>query len=342
MNKQFLESLLNCISVSGYEEPVQAVVEKEMQGYADEIRRDEMLNLTCILNSGSKTRIMLSAHADEIGLMISNIKEDGTLQVVSRGGIVPHTYPGHQVCIKSFGGLVYGVVEASWDLFKNNELGTKDFLIDIGALSKEEALKYVAPGDPVVPDTQIREMANGRFSARALDDRIGVFIIMEAMKRAKELGVEAGLYAASTVGEETTKTGAYWTSSRIKPTLAIVVDVTYTSDCLGMNPAVTGDVQLGKGPVLCHSPIVAKGLNEILEKTALKAGICVQWEAASGLSFTDGDKIHFANEGVPVALVSVPLRYMHMPSEVADERDVEGCIELIARFLADYGYCEHL
>ncbi len=336
MNETFLMNLLSSISVSGYEEPVQEVVEAEMKNYADEIRRDEMQNVTCILNPDSDVRIMLSAHADEIGLMISNIREDGRLQVIDRGGIVPATYPGRQVRIKTKNGEVYGVVEAYRSLFKDENLGTKQFLIDIGAKDKEDALNYVSLGDPIVPDTPIRKLANGKFTARALDDRLGVYIIMEALKRAKELGCKVGIYAASTTGEETTKTGAYWTSARIQPTMAIVVDVTYTSDCSGMDPAEMGTVCLGEGPVLCNSPIVVKALNEKMEECAKKAGISVQREAASRLSYTDGDQIHFSNQGVPMVLVSIPLRYMHMPAEVADEKDVEGCIELIAQFLAGY------
>lgn len=336
MNETFLTNLLSSISVSGYEEPVQEVVEAEMKNYADEIRRDEMQNLTCVLNPDSDVRIMLSAHADEIGLMISNIREDGRLQVIDRGGIVPATYPGRQVRIKTKNGEVYGVVEAYRSLFKDENLGTKQFLIDIGAKDKEDALNYVSLGDPIVPDTPIRKLANGKFTARALDDRLGVYIIMEALKRAKELGCKAGIYATSTTGEETTKTGAYWTSARIQPTMAIVVDVTYTSDCSGMDPAEMGTVCLGEGPVLCNSPIVVKALNEKMEECAKKAGISVQREAASRLSYTDGDQIHFSNQGVPMVLVSIPLRYMHMPAEVADEKDVEGCVELIAQFLAGY------
>ena len=336
MNEKFLTNILSSISVSGYEEPVQEVVEAEMKNYADEIRRDEMQNLTCVLNPDSNVRIMLSAHADEIGLMISNIREDGRLQVIDRGGIVPATYPGRQVRIKTKNGEVYGVVEAYRSLFKDENLGTKQFLIDIGAKDKEDALNYVSLGDPIVPDTPIRKLANGKFTARALDDRLGVYIIMEALKRSKELGCKVGIYAASTTGEETTKTGAYWTSARIQPTMAIVVDVTYTSDCSGMDPAEMGTVCLGEGPVLCNSPIVVKALNEKMEECAKKAGISVQREAASRLSYTDGDQIHFSNQGVPMVLVSIPLRYMHMPAEVADEKDVEGCIELIAQFLAGY------
>ena len=174
MNETFLRNLLSSISVSGYEEPVQEVVEAEMKSYADEIRRDEMQNVTCILNPDSDVRIMLSAHADEIGLMISNIREDGRLQVIDRGGIVPATYPGRQVRIKTKNGEVYGVVEAYRSLFKDENLGTKQFLIDIGAKDKADALNYVSLGDPIVPDTPIRKLANGKFTARALDDRLGV------------------------------------------------------------------------------------------------------------------------------------------------------------------------
>lgn len=335
MKDQFLERLLSSVSVSGYEEPVQAVVEQEMADYADEIWTDEMENRICVLNPGSSTRVMLSAHADEIGLIISNITEKGRLQVTDRGGIIPETYPGQQICIRNSRGMVYGVVEASRALFKKDNLGTGDFIIDIGAESKEDALNYVSVGDPIVLDTHIRSMTNGRFTARALDDRLGVYIIMEALKRAKERACTAGVYAAATVGEETTKTGAYWSSSRIKPSLAVVVDVTYTSDNSGVNPADTGTVELGKGPVLCYSPIVAKRLNRKMEECAQKAGIPIQWEVASRLTHTDGDQIHFSNGGVPMALVSIPLRYMHTPAEVVDWSDVEGCIELIAAFLGD-------
>lgn len=333
MNEKFLNELLNEISVSGYEEPVQKVVKENMKGCAEDIREDEMGNVVCVLNPESRTRVMLSAHADEIGVMVSNITSDGRLQVIDRGGIIPGNYPGQRVRIRTANGDVFGVVEGRRELFAKSDLKAPDFLIDIGAASKEEALGIVPLGSPVVLDTQIRKLQNGRFTARALDDKLGVFIIMEALKRAKEKGCRAGVYAASTVGEETTKTGAYWSSARIEPTLAVVVDVTYCSDYDGMNPAEMGTVELGKGPVLCNSPIVVKKLNDRMEQCAKEAGVLVQREAASRLSYTDGDQIHFSNKGVPMVLVSIPLRYMHTPAEVADEKDVEGCIELIAEFL---------
>ncbi len=284
-------------------------------------------------NGDGPDKIMLSAHADEIGLMVTRITENGRIQAIERGGIIPETYPGQRVQICTDNGIIYGVVEVYRNFFKKEGLKATDFLIDIGASTKEESQKYVALGNPVVFDSQMRELVNDRISARALDDRIGVFIIMEALKRAKEKECKVGVYAAATVGEETTKTGAYWTSSRMKPSLAIVVDVTYCSDCSGMNPAEMGDVVLGGGPVLCNSPIVVKELNRKMEECAAKIGIKTQREAASRLSYTDGDQIHFSNQRVPIVLVSIPLRYMHAPGEVADMKDVESCIELIAEFL---------
>ncbi|MCI5648033.1 MAG: M20/M25/M40 family metallo-hydrolase [Fusicatenibacter sp.] len=335
MKETFLNQLLNSISVSGCEEMVQQAVEEEMKGYADEIRTDEMENRICVLNPESPRRILLCAHADEIGLLITNVKSDGTLQFTSRGGIVIYSYPGQQVQIKTEKGIVYGVVEAYRKIYENKELKTRDLVIDIGAKDKEDALAMVQPGDPVVLDTHIRRMANDRFTARGLDDRIGVYIIMEALKRAKEKGCTSGVYAASTVAEETLSSGAYWVSTRVKPTLAVVVDVTYATDCMGENTADTGEVVLGGGPVLCNAPGISKLLNKKMEESAARAGIKVQREAASEGTWTDGDRIHLSNDGVPIVLVSVPLRYMHMPCEVADEKDVEGCIELIAQFLAE-------
>lgn len=280
---------------------------------------------------------MLSAHADEIGLMVTRITGEGRIQAIERGGIIHGTYPGQKVRILTKNGTVYGVVEGSREIFKKESLKAADFIIDIGATSKEEAENVVSLGDSIVLDSGVRDLMNERIAARALDDKIGVFIIMEALKRAKEKGCHVGVYAAATVGEETTKNGAFWSSARIQPTAAVVVDVTYCTDYSGVsNPAESGDVLLGGGPVLCNSPLVAKRLNGQMEEAAERMGIFTQREAASNWSYTDGDKIHFSNEGVPTVLVSIPLRNMHTPGEIADMKDVEGCIEMIAEFLCSY------
>lgn len=337
MDKQFLNSLLSQISVSGCEEAGQKALQEYMKSYTDEIRTDEMGNVICVANPESPIRIMLSAHADEIGLLVTRITETGRIQAIERGGIIQATYPGQKVQIQTKNGIVYGAIEGYRELYKKEDLKAADFLIDIGATSKEDAEKYVALGDTIVLDSGVRELVNDRITARALDDKIGVFIIMEALKRAKEKGCKSGIYAAATVGEETTKNGAYWSSARIQPTLAVVVDVTYCTDYSGLsNPAEAGDVLLGGGPVLCNSPIVVKALNERMVECAERIGIQTQREAASRLSYTDADQIHFSNQGVPTVLVSIPLRNMHTPAEVADMNDVNGCIELIAEFLSSY------
>lgn len=333
-NADFLEELLSQITVSGCEEAGGDVIRRRMEASADEIRSDEIGDTVCVMNPDHDYKILMTAHLDEIGLLVTAINEQGRLHVIDRGGIVPATYPGHQVKVMTRQGVINGVVESYRDLFKKEGgLKTSDFLIDLGVDSKEEAERLVEPGDTVVFDGDMRMLAGGRFSGRALDDRLGVFIIMEAFKRARERGIGCGIYSAATVGEETTKNGAYWTASRVKPDLAVVVDVTYTSDCIGMNAADAGEVKLGGGPVLCLSPLVPKKFNQAMRECAKGLGIPVQTEAASRLSYTDADKIHFAGEGIPTVLVSIPLRYMHHPAEVADERDVEWCIALIAGFL---------
>lgn len=335
INEQFLNDILSQISVSGCEEELQQTIIEHMGDYADRIDTDEIGDTVCIINPNADYKILITAHADEIGLIVTNVTEQGALQAVRRGGIIPHTYPGQQVKVIGKRGIIYGVVEESRDLYKKENLNETDFLIDIGTDSEEESLKLIELGASIVLDTHIRTMQNNRFTARALDDRLGVFIIMEALKEAKQRGCKIGVYCGATVGEETTKNGAYWTSSRIEPDAAIVVDVTYTSDCYGTKDGDTGRVKLGKGPVLCNSPIVVKKYNEQLKECAKKVGIPYQIEAASSLTYTDADKIHFAGKGIPTVLVSIPLRYMHSPAEVADVRDVEHCIHLLAEFLLD-------
>ena len=308
-----------------------------MEQYADEIRTDEIGDVICVLNPESPVRIMLSAHADEIGLVVTRITEEGRIQAIERGGIMTHNYPGQKVQICTKKGIVYGVVECSRELLKKETVKVADLLIDIGAVSKEDALQHVSLGDTVVLDSGIRKLLHNRITARAMDDRIGVFVIMEAFKRAREKGCSAGVYAAATVGEETTKNGAFWCSAQIDPAFAVVVDVTNCTDYSRFpNAAVSGDIVLGNGPALCNSPIATKQLNEKMVECAQRAGIGIQREAASSRSFTDADQIHFSNKGVPVVFTGIPLRNMHNPGEVADMKDVEGCIELIAEFLCSF------
>ena len=332
MNKAFLTELLQTGSVSGNEAELEKKIYDYMQDKADAVTVDELGNVTAIVNPSAQFKVLAAGHADEIGLMVSAIGSDGMLMVTEIGGVYPTTYPGQKVRIYTKNGVIYGAVANSREISKNKELEASDLRIDVGAKDREDAQKYVELGDTVTFDTDVRELLNDCICGRALDDRVGAFIVMEALAKAKENGASVGCYAVSTTGEETTGNGSYFTASRVRPNIAIAVDVTYTSDNCGISEAVTGDVSVGKGPVLCNNPSIHKKVNEHLRACAKKLNMAVQTEAASGHTGTDGDVMHRTGIGVPFALISVPLRYMHNPNEVGSLKDVQDCIDLLAEF----------
>ena len=332
MNKEFLFELLRTGSVSGNEAELEKKIYDYMQDKADLVTVDELGNVTAIINPDAQFKVLLSGHADEIGLMISAVGSDGMLMVTRIGGIYTTAYPGHKVRIYTKNGILYGAVANSHQIAKNKEIDASDLRIDIGAKDRDDALKYVELGDTVTFDTDVRELLNDCITGRALDDRLGAFIVMEALAEAKKKGASVGCYAVTTTGEETTGNGAYFTASRVKPNIAIAVDVTYTSDNCGISAAETGDIAVGKGPVICNNPSIHKKVNQQLRACAQKLNMELQTEAASGRTGTDGDIIHKTGIGVPFALVSIPLRYMHNPAEVGSLKDVQDCIDLLAEF----------
>ena len=332
MNTEFLYTLLDSMSVSGHEIPLQKKVIAEMKPYADEIRTDYTGNVISVLNPDAPFKVMLAAHIDEIGLIVTHIQEDGLLRVAKSGGIYARTYPGHQVLVHGFGGTVCGTVINSKDMDKS-DLKDGDLYIDIGAKDAAEARKYVQEGDPIHLNTYHQEMLGGFLSARAVDDRGCAFIILEALKKAKEMGCKIGVYAATTVGEETTMRGAHWAGSAVQPNVAIAVDVTFASDYPGTSAKDSGSVKLGNGPVLCNSSIANRKVNELLKACAKEQNIPFQMESYMGRTGTDADKIHFTGTGVTTALLSLPLRYMHSPSEVCHMDDIQYSIDLLAAFL---------
>lgn len=335
MNKEFLMELLNSNSVSGSETEIEKKIYDHMLPVADTVSVDEMGTVTAAVNPEAPFRVLMTGHADEIGLMVTAVTEEGFLKVTNIGGVYATCFPGHKVRVHTKNGIVYGAVVNTRELAKKEDLKASDLTIDIGALDKADALKAVSLGDTVNFDTDVRELLNGRITARAMDDRVGAYIVMEALTIAKEKGVSIGVFAASTTGEETTGNGAYFTASRVRPNIAIAVDVTYTSDYAGIDAGLTGDISVGKGPVICNNPSIHKKVNERLLAAAEKLNMPVQIEAANGRTGTDGDIMHHTCLGVPFALVSIPLRYMHCPDEVGSLKDIQDCAELLAQFLCD-------
>ena len=332
MNQEFLYEMLDTMSVSGNEIGLQKKVIKEMKPYADEIRTDNTGNVICAVNPQAEFKVLLAGHIDEIGLIVTHICADGLLKVAKAGGIHPTAYPGHQVMIHHGEAKIPGVVILN-DAMTKGDIKDKDLYIDIGAKDAADARKYVEEGDPVHLNTYHLPLQNGLLCARGIDDRGGAFIVLEAMKKAKEMGCKIGVYAATTVGEETTMRGAHWAASKIKPDIAIAVDVTYAQDYPGTDPAESGDVKLGAGPVICNSSIANKKVNDLMKKCAKERSIPYQIESFLGRTGTDADKMHIAGEGVVTALLSLPLRYMHSPSEVCHIQDIEYAANLLANFL---------
>ncbi|MGN1345112.1 MAG: M42 family peptidase [Traorella sp.] len=336
MNQKFFEEMLSTCSVSGHEEELQRKVIAYMKDSCDEIMTDVTGNVISVLNPQSNVKVLLCGHIDEIGYIVTHIQNDGSLKVTSAGGLRHGQYIGTHVQIKNEKGIVHGVVVTNSSILKKNELSSDDITIDIGAKDAEDAKKYVSVGDPVCASTTYEYLLNGRMAARAMDNRVGAFIVLESLKRAKEKGCSIGIYSATTVGEETTMRGAYWASQKVKPICALAIDVTFASDYEGVDAIHSGDISLDKGPVLCHSSIVNKKMNQLLKECALELGINVQYEVASGRTGTDADHVHFTNDGVAVALVSIPLRYMHSSIETLSLKDVEDIIELVSEFLCKF------
>ena len=333
MDREFLKDLLATPSVSGYEEAIQAKALAYGKEFAHAQQTDPSGNAISVVNPEAGLKVLLCGHIDEIGFVVTHIDAQGRLHLTGAGGVRPRLYLGSPVQVWHEGSLVNGVIATSSDLLKKEKAEASDLLVDIGANSKEEAAGLVSIGDPVCADVPVRELLNDRFTCRALDDRTGAFVVLEAAKEAARQGAKAGIYAATTVGEETSGRGAYYAAARVQPHCAIAVDVTWASDAPGTDPADTGEVKLGGGPVLCRASVVNKKMNALLEKTAEDLGMQVQWEIATGRTGTDGDTVNRAGPGIPMALVSIPLRYMHSSVEVGSWKDIEDCIELLAGFI---------
>ncbi len=340
MNKDFLWDLLDTPSPSGNEIRLQRKVYNYGLEYADEMSNDYAGNVYACLNPQEAYTVMLAAHSDEICLRVVSIDERGFLKVINTGGVNYNMYLGHQVQIFNGKDSIYGAVVANSNSYSAG-IKVDELYIDIGAKNKEDAQKYVKHGDWVLFNNHVCQLQNERIMGKALDDKLGLFVIFEALKKAKELNCQTKVYAVSTTNEETTSKGAYYAAMKVKPDIAIAVDVTYASDFPGSAMGKTGKVILSGGPVIDNGSTLNRLLNKKIVKVAEKHDISVQYELSNGNTGTDERRIQYADKGIPCALISIPLRNMHSPSEVADLHDLQACIDLIAYFLSEIE-CEGL
>lgn len=343
MDKNFLEKLLRTPSPSGDEIAIQKVWMEEMKAYADEIRTDFAGNAMAILNPQADFKVMLTGHCDEIAFMVTHIDDQGFISVTKAGGINPKLALGSRVRVYGKE-LIKGVVgvKAEHKGGAKGEINVEDITIDIGAHSKEELKDLVSIGDYVLYDLDYEYLRNDLIAARGLDNRTGAFIVAEVIKALKGKNINVGVYAVSTVNEETNMGGAYFAAAGVQPNMAIACDVTFATDAPGNNPKKDGTVKLSQGPVLSKGSMINYKINNLLQEAGKKADLDLQIELTPRTTGTDADKMRFTGKGVPVALLSLPLRYMHSPSEVVSLIDIENEIKLLVEMITNLKGDENL
>ncbi|MSU57253.1 MAG: M42 family peptidase [Pedosphaera sp.] len=337
----FLKTLVNTPSPVGHETRGQRVWLDYAKQFADETFSDAYGNCVAVLNKGGSPRIMLAGHADEIAMAVNYIDDNGFIYVRKMGGVDAAITKAQRIVIHTRGGPVKGVVGNVAPHLMKLEGDPKppkihEIFIDIGVASRKEAEKVIRVGDPITLVDEFDILRGDLAVARAFDNRIGTFAVIEALRLLKEskAPLHAEVCAVSNVQEEVGLLGARQIAYSLKPDIALVVDVTHATDYPTVSKMQHGDVKVGKGPALthggCNHPEVVKRLEEV----AAKKKISLQHEAMSSTSGTDTDAIFWTRGGIASALISLPNRYMHSPVEVVSLKDLEQIPQLLAAFVS--------
>lgn len=333
----FFEQILETPSPSGYEGPLQQIVRVYVGEFADEVRTDVHGNVMAVKNPGAPLRVMLAGHSDQIGLIVQYIDDEGFLYVQQVGGWDPQMLIGQRMVVWSSEGPVFGVIaKKPIHLLTEEERKQapklKDLWLDIGAANREEAEKLVRIGDPITVELAFRQMPNNRAASPAMDDKCGLWVVMEALRRADTQKLDCALYAVSTVQEELGLRGARTSTFGIDPHVGIAVDVTHATDYPTVEKKQEGDISLGKGPVIYRGPNMNSKVVEQLIRAAADHEIPYQLGASGKPPGTDANAIQVSRSGVATGLVSVPNRYMHSPVEMVCLDDIDRAADLLARF----------
>lgn len=335
-SKNFLYKLLETPSPTGFEANLQKVVSDRMKSHCDTIERDSFGNLICTVNPNGSRTIMLAGHADQIGFMVSHITKEGYLHVVSLGGIDPGVVPGSTVRIRAQKGDLRGIfgrkpihLQDAEDR-KRMPLELKKMWIDIGAKDQKDAEKYVEIGDYAVYEPKIIELKNDLITAPGLDNRIGVFVVMEALKLVSKENPSCRVVAVSTAQEEVGLRGATTSSYTVNPDVSIAVDVTFATDNPGVDDSKGPEVKLGEGPCVSRGPNTNEKLRDLILSVAKTKKISVQ-KTVDGRPFgNDANTMQINRGGSAATAISVPNRYMHTQVEVVSLADLENTAKLLA------------
>jgi putative aminopeptidase FrvX len=338
---KFLKTYMETICPTGIEEEAVRVWRKEADRFADRTWSDVMGNAVAVINETGSPRIMLAGHTDEIGLQITYVDDDGYLFFQTLGGWDPQVLPGQRVRIRTKSGTILGVIgRKAIHVMESDEVkkGAKieDLWIDIGATDKKDALSAVALGDAGVLDYGFEVLRGGIVAGRAFDDRIGAFVILEALRLAAELKPKAAIYAVATSQEEIGARGAITSAFGIDPAVGIAVDVGQATDMPNMDKAKKkyGECRLGGGPQITRGPNISPVLHARFVAAAEAQKIPYQHELCARTTPTDAAPIQVSRQGVAAGLISVPTRYMHSPGELVHLDDVENAAKLIAHVIA--------
>jgi endoglucanase len=331
----FLKELVETPSPSGFEQPAQRVIRRQLENIADELRTDVMGNLIARLTGAGGPKVMLAGHCDEIGFMVQFVDDKGFIYFGAIGGVDPHLSPGQRIRIHTAAGEIPGVIgKKAIHLIEAKDRDTvlklKQQFIDIGCGSREEVEKLVQIGDPVTFAVGMERLQGDRVTSRAFDDKMGAFIITEVLKRVKDLGgAAAELFCVSTVQEEVGLRGGATSTYGVRPDIGIVVEVTHATDYPDVDQKEIGRVAIGKGPVLARGANINPVLFELLLRTAQEEQIPVQVIGVPRATGTDANVMQLSRGGVATALIGIPLRYMHTPVEVLALSDLEQAIALL-------------
>ena len=333
----FLKRLLDAPGPSGFETLAARAWRAEAERFADRITVDVAGNSIAEINPGGSPTILIDGHIDEIGVIVQYIDDDGFVYISPIGGWDAQVLVGQRIRFLPAAGDVFGVVgRKPIHLTKESErkraVKFEDLWVDIGAANRAEAEARVSVGDPGVIDSRAHDFPNNRIVSRSIDDRIGAFAALEALRRYAARPGTARVVAAAPTQEEIAWTGggALVAANAVRPKMAIVIDVSFATDHPDVEKKEIGDHRLGSGPILSRGALLSPAVFELLRGAARARSIPFTVHAAGRETATNADAIYIAQEGVATALVSIPNRYMHSPNEMVSLDDVEHTADLVA------------
>jgi putative aminopeptidase FrvX len=336
----FLKQILDTPSPSGFERPVQEIVRRYAAPFADEVTTDRHGNVFIVKNKSAPLRLMFAGHADQIGMLVQYIDGEGFIYAQTIGGWDPQVLIGQKMIVWGKNGPINAIIARKAIHLLNDEerkqvVKLKDLWIDIGAKNREEAAALIKVGDPITLDLGFRPMLNNMATATAMDDKCGLWVVVEAARRAAAKSLYCALYAVSTVQEEIGLRGATTSAYTVDPHVGIAVDVTHATDCPTIDKKMEGDVKLGGGPVIYRGPNMNPVVVERLMNVAEANSIAYQPAASGRATGTDANTMQISRGGVATGLVSIPNRYMHSPVEMISLDDIDRAADLLAAFACD-------